>query len=70
MQRVALILSQDVRAAEPGIEAVRECEIDETIHAADGDRRLRAESRQRIEALPLAAGQYERLCAGCKPAAR
>src|SRR5579863_8641657 len=57
VQRERLVLCEDIYAAQVRIEAVGECDIDDSVDAAEGDRRLGAVPSERIEALSSAACQ-------------
>jgi hypothetical protein len=57
VQGVRLVLGQDVDLGKPRVHAVREGEVDDSVHAAEGNRGLRPVLRERIEALTPASGQ-------------
>ena len=51
VQGVGFVLDQDDDAAQPGVDAVAEGEVDDPVFAAEGDGGLGAIRRQRVEAL-------------------
>ena len=56
VQGEAAVLGEDVDAADAGVEAVGQGEIDDAVDAAEGDGRLGLVPGQGKEALALAAG--------------
>ncbi len=58
IERVGLVLSQDVDPVEPGVHQVRQHEVDDSISPAEGDRRLGAVQGQRSEAAALPTGEH------------
>jgi len=59
VERKRFVLSEDVDAAEVGVEAVGESDIDDAVHASKGDGGLGAVASERIEAFASAAGEKD-----------
>ena len=59
VQRERLVLRENVDPAQVGIDAIGECDIDDAIYAAEGDRGLGAIAGQRVEAFTRASGQQD-----------
>ena len=59
VERQRLVLRRDEDAAQPGIDAVAEREIDDAVRAAKVDRRLGAILRERVEPLAHTAGEHD-----------
>ena len=59
VERQRLVLRGDEDAAQPGVDAVAQREIDDAVRPAEIDRRLGAILRQRIEPLARAAGEHD-----------
>ena len=59
VERERLVLRRDEDAAQPGVDAVAEREVDDPVRAAEVDGRLGAILRQRIEPLAGAAGEHD-----------
>jgi hypothetical protein len=59
VERKRFVLSEDVDAAEVGVEAVGESDIDDAVHASEGDGRLGAVASERIKAFSSAAGKKD-----------
>ncbi len=59
-QRLGLVLHEDVERRHVRVHEVREYEVDQTVAAAERDRRLRALARERLQAVTTAAGHDHR----------
>ena len=59
VERQRLVLRRDEDAAQPGVDAVAQGEVDDPVRPAEVDRRLGAILRQRIQALAGAAGEHD-----------
>jgi hypothetical protein len=57
VQRLAFILSENVYPLEPRVDAIGQGEIDDAIVTGEGNCGFRPVSGQRVEPLPLSAGQ-------------
>jgi hypothetical protein len=53
-QGMRFVLGQNVDSADPGVDAVRQCEIDDAVDAAEGDGWLCAVAGEGVEAFALA----------------
>ena len=59
VERERLVLRQDVDAAQIGVEAVGERDVDDAVDAAEGDGRLGAVARERIQTLTRSSRQQD-----------
>jgi len=59
VERQRLVLCRDVDMAEPGVDAVAECEIDDSVRAPEVHRRFGAIFRQGIEAFSHSTGEQD-----------
>jgi hypothetical protein len=57
VEAVRLVLREHDDLREAGVQQVREREVDQAVHPAERDGRLRTVLGERHEALPLAAGE-------------
>ena len=59
VQRQSFVLGEDVDAAQVGVEAVGESDVDDAIHSTEGDGGLGAIAGERIKALSGATGEKD-----------
>jgi hypothetical protein len=59
IQGKRFVLREDVDAAQVGVEAVGKSDVDDTIHAAEGDGGLGAVASKRVEAFAGTAGKKD-----------
>ena len=62
VEREGLVLGEDVNAAQAGVDAVGERDVDDAVVAAEGNGRLGAVTREREETFAGAAGQQHSEC--------